>query len=136
MRILDDNLLPFDKVFINRVSTTQDRPDDIFLDLREAKTGASALVGEGLFHGHLRRDVVPGIALHAEFQRGRRRLQSVIAGKKIEGLALGGDDANVTIDMYDSFAKLKVEALFCGLDVAYPPIVLGVGFHLASTVRP
>lgn len=131
LRILDDNLLPFDKVFINRVSTTQDRPDDIFLDLREAKTGGSALVAKGYFTGIYGETSVPGIALHAEFQRAADAFNQVIAGKKIDGLALSGDAARATIDLSDSFAKLKVGALFSGLEVAYPPYrALGVGFLL------
>ena len=39
LRILDDNVLPFDRVVINRVATTPEWSDDIFLDLGEADTG-------------------------------------------------------------------------------------------------
>ena len=42
LRILDDNVLPFDRVVINRVATTQEHPDDILLDLAEADTGRSS----------------------------------------------------------------------------------------------
>ena len=131
LRILDDNLLPFDKILINRVSTTQDRPDDIFLDLREAKTGASSLVGKGYFTGIYGETSVPGIALHAEFHKAADAFNQVIAGKKIEGLGLAGDDARAVLDLNDTFAALKVAAQFSGLEVAYPPYrALDLGFRL------
>ncbi|HEY8925961.1 MAG TPA: hypothetical protein VIU64_16365, partial [Polyangia bacterium] len=131
LRILDDNLLPFDKILINRVSTTQDRPDDIFLDLREAKTGATSLVGKGYFTGIYGETSVPGIALHAEFHKAADAFNQVIAGKKIEGLALAGDEAHAVLDLNDTFAALKVAAEFSGLEVAYPPYrALDVGFRL------
>jgi TamB, inner membrane protein subunit of TAM complex len=131
LRIIDDNLLPFDKVVINRVSTTQDRPDDIFLDLREARTGKTALVGKGYFTGIYGATSIPGIDLHAEFHDASDAFNQVIAGKKIEGLTLSGDDATAVADLSDTFAKLKVKARFSGLDVAYPPYrALNMGFGL------
>src|SRR3569623_1944218 len=33
LRILADNVLPFDRVAITRIATTRERPDDIILDL-------------------------------------------------------------------------------------------------------
>ncbi len=131
LRILDDNLLPFDKVVINRVSTTQDRADDIFLDLREAKTGKTALVGKGYFTGIYGATSIPGIAMHAEFTDAVDAFNQVVAGKKIEGLVLAGDGATAVADLTDTFAKMKVSAQFAGLDVAYAPYrALGVGFGL------
>ena len=76
LRIMDDNLLPFDKVVINRVATTQERPDDIFLDLREAKTGQDVAGRQGLLHRNLRRDVGAGHRPARRVPRRRRRLQS------------------------------------------------------------
>ena len=133
LRILDDNLLPFDKVMINRISTTEDRPDDIFLDLREAKTGRSTLVGKGYFTGIYGATSIPGIDLHAEFHDAVDAFSQVVAGKKIEGLGLGGDGATAVLDLHDTFAKIKVAAQFSGLDVSYAPSyrALGVGFGLA-----
>ena len=48
LKIVDDNVLPFDRVVINRIATTQQWSDDIFLDLQEADTGKSKLVAKGL----------------------------------------------------------------------------------------
>jgi len=131
LRIMDDNLLPFDKVSINRISTTQDRPDDIFLDLREARTGRSTLVGKGYFTGIYGATSVPGIDLHTEFHQAADAFTQVVAGKKIEGLALSGDDATAIIDLHEPFATIKVSTVLSGLDVAYPPYrALNVGVHL------
>jgi len=134
LRIMDDNLLPFDKVSITRVATTQEHPDDIFLDLREAKTGRSVLSGKGFFTGIYGVNgpaSIPGINLHASFQHAADAFNQVIAGKKIDGLTLSGDDASAVMDLHDTFAALKVSARFSGLDVAYPPYrALGLGFQL------
>ncbi|HEY4188714.1 MAG TPA: hypothetical protein VGP07_26845, partial [Polyangia bacterium] len=131
LRIMDDNLLPFDKVLINRIATTQEHPDDIYLDLREAKTGRSNLVGRGFFTGIYGATSVPGINLHATFHQAADAFNQVIAGKKIDGLTLSGDDATAVLDLHDSFAAMKVAARFSGLDVAYPPYrALGLGFEL------
>ncbi|MBC8132558.1 MAG: hypothetical protein H7X95_06220, partial [Deltaproteobacteria bacterium] len=131
LRILEDNLLPFDKVIINRISTTQDHPDDIFLDLREARTGKTALIGKGYFTGIYGVTSVPGADLHVEFHDAADAFNQVVAGKKIEGLTLSGD-ATAVADLHETFAKIKVTAKFSGLDVAYAPYrALGVGFALA-----
>ncbi len=47
------------------------------------------------------------------------RSGAVAAGKKIDGLTVGGHGASVRIDMTESFAKLKVAAAFRGLDVGF-----------------
>ncbi|HEX2658292.1 MAG TPA: hypothetical protein VHU40_08475, partial [Polyangia bacterium] len=131
LRIMDDNLLPFDKVSITRVSTTQDRPDDIFLDLREARTGRSTLVGKGYFTGIYGPTSVPGIDLHTEFHQAADAFTQVVAGKKIEGLSLSGDDATAIIDLHEPFATIKVATVLSGLDVTYPPYrAQNVGLHL------
>jgi hypothetical protein len=140
LRILDDNVIPFDEVTINRVATTQDWSDDIFLDLPAARTGRSTLAGKGFFTGIYGPNDEPGIKLHAEIANAADMLAAIVAGKHIEGLsitsgtsgttgALGAD--HVTLDLHDSFAKLKVAAQFAGLDVAYGDYrALGLGFDL------
>ncbi len=132
LRIMDDNLLPFDKVVINRVATTREHPDDIFLDLREARTGKTSLVGKGAFTGIYGATSIPGADLHVEFHDATDAFNQVVAGKKIEGLTLSGEDATAVADLRDTFAKLKVTARFGGLDVAYGAYrALGVGFGLS-----
>ena len=131
LRIMDDNLLPFDRVAITRIATTPERSDDIFLDLREAKTGRSTLTGKGYFTGIYGATSTPGIDLHAEFHEAADAFNQVIAGKKIEGLVLSGETASAVVDLTQSFAKIQVAARFAGLDVAFAPYrALGVGFGL------
>jgi hypothetical protein len=131
LRILDDNVLPFDRVVINRISTTQDAPDDIVLDLGEADTGRSQLTGKGSFTGIYGATSVPGIELHVAFSEAGDALSAVVAGKKIEGLAISGRGATVSADLSQSFAKLKVAAAIRGLDVRYDAYrALGLGLDL------
>ncbi len=132
LRILDDNLLPFERVVINRISTTQDAPDDIVLDLGEADTGRSKLTGKGSFTGIYGATSVPGIKLHVAFSEAGDALSAVVAGKKIEGLAISGSGATVTADLSQPFAKMKVAAAIRGLDVRYDTYrALGLGLDLA-----
>jgi hypothetical protein len=137
LKILDDNVLPFDRVVINRVATTQDWSDDIFLDLQEADTGKSKLVGKGFFTGIYGATSQPGIKLHAEFSRAGDAFAGVAAGRKIEGLVVSDGDsrdgagARAVMDLHDTFAKLKVKARFDDLDVAFDTYkALGIGFDL------
>ena len=131
LKILDDNVLPFDRVVINRVATTPEWSDDIFLDLGEADTGRSKLVAKGSFTGIYGDTSVPGIKLHATFGEAGDALAAVAAGRGIGGLALGGEGATVTADLHDTFAKLKVAAAFRGLDVSYGAYrALGLGLDL------
>ncbi|HXI56355.1 MAG TPA: hypothetical protein VNO55_09865, partial [Polyangia bacterium] len=134
LRILDDNQLPFDKVTINRVATTQEHPDDIFLDLVAATTGKSTLSGKGFFTGIYGETSIPGIALHADLALPGDALTAVVAGKGIEGLAVSDEtsDSHIVIDLKDTFAKLKVAAKFAGLNAVYDQYRAdGVGFDLA-----
>ena len=119
LRILADNVLPFDRVVITRVATTQERPDDIFLDLEAAETGHSRLVGKGFFTGIYGATSVSGIDFHARFDDAGDAFAAVAAGKKIEGLSVGGRAASARIDLTEPFEKLKVAASFRGLDVAF-----------------
>jgi hypothetical protein len=80
LRILDDNVLPFDRVVINRIATTPDWSDDIFLDLGEADTGRSQLTGKGFFTGIYGATSVPGIKLHVAFSEAGDALSAVVAG--------------------------------------------------------
>jgi TamB, inner membrane protein subunit of TAM complex len=135
LKILDDNVLPFDHVVINRIATTQDRPDDIFLDLPAAETGRSKLLAKGFFTGIYGATSIPGIKLHAEFARAGDALAAVAAGRKIDGLVVsdGAAPAGATavMDLHDTFAKLKVKARFDDLDVAFNEYrALGIGFDL------
>jgi hypothetical protein len=131
LRILDDNVLPFDRVTINRVATTPEWPDDIFLDLPEADTGRTKLSGKGFFTGIYGETSIPGIKLHAAFSEAADALQAVVAGKQIEGLTLSGDGTTVVADLHDTFAKLKVAASFRGLDARFDTYrALGIGFDL------
>jgi hypothetical protein len=119
LRILDDNVLPLDRVVINRIATTQDHPDDIQLDLGEADTGRSQLTGLGAFTGIYGATSVPGIALHVAFARAGDALTAVAAGKGLAGLAVTGEQAAITADLTQPFAKIKVAAAIRGLDVRY-----------------
>jgi len=133
LRILDDYVLPFDRVDIARVATTQEWSDDIFLDLTEADTGRTKLVGKGFFTGIYGEKSVPGIKLHAGFTQAGDALTAVVGGGglKIEGLAISGDDAAISADLNDTFAALKVKAAFKGLDAQYDTYrALGIGFDL------
>ena len=137
LKILDDNVLPFDRVVINRVATTQDRPDDILLDLASAETGKSQLVAKGYFTGIYGATSVPGIQLAARFARAGDAFAAVAAGRKIDGLVVSdgeapdGAGARASIDLADAFAKLKVKARFDDLDVAFAENrALGIGFDL------
>jgi autotransporter translocation and assembly factor TamB len=137
LKILDDNVLPFDRVVINRVATTQEWSDDIFLDLQEADTGKSKLVAKGFFTGIYGATSVPGIKLSGDFSRAGDAFAAVAAGRKIEGLSVGdggaadGAGARASIDLHDTFAKLKVKARFDDLDVAFDTNrALGIGFDL------
>jgi hypothetical protein len=135
LRILDDNVLPFDRVAITRVATTRERPDDIVLDLERADTGRSHLTGKGFFtgiYGVNGAQSVPGIDLHAEIADAGDALAAVAAGKKIDGLAVGGDGASVRLDLSEPFAQLKVAGAFRGLDVRYGDYrALNLGLDLA-----
>ena len=119
LRIMDDNLLPFDRVAITRVATTQARPDDIILDLEAADTGHSRLVAKGAFTGIYGATSEPGIDLHARIDDAGDALGAVAAGKKIDGLSVGGHGASVRLDLTQPFAKLKVAGAFRGLDVGF-----------------
>jgi hypothetical protein len=137
LKILDNYVLPFDRVNINRVATTKDWPDDIFLDLAGAETGKSKLVAKGMFTGIYGATSVPGIKLHGDWARAGDAFAAVAAGQKIDGLVVGdggpadGPGAHAVIDMSETFAKLKVKARFDDLDVGYDTNrALGIGFDL------
>jgi autotransporter translocation and assembly factor TamB len=137
LKILDDNVLPFDRVVINRVATTPERPDDIFLDLQEADTGKSQLVAKGFFTGIYGATSIPGIKLKADFSRAGDAFAAVAAGRKIDGLTVGdggpaaGAGARAALELHDTFAKLKVKARFDDLDVGFEDNrALGIGFDL------
>ncbi|HEX7507035.1 MAG TPA: hypothetical protein VF550_09700, partial [Polyangia bacterium] len=72
-----DQVLPFDSVLVDRVATTREWSDDIFLDLRQAKTGRSELLGKGFFTGIYGANSVGGIKIHAEFAHAADALTAV-----------------------------------------------------------
>jgi hypothetical protein len=132
LRILGDNKLPFDRVVINRIATTQDHPDDIQLELGGADTGRSQLTGRGSFTGIYGATSKPGIDLHVAFAKAGDALTAVAAGKGIAGIVVSGDDASVTADLTQPFEKIKVAAAIRGLDVRYEENrALGLGLDLA-----
>jgi len=111
--------VPFDRVAITRVSTTQERPDDIFLDLEAADTGHSRLIAKGYFTGIYGPTSEPGIDLRARIDDAGDALGAVAAGKKIEGLSVSGRGASVRLQLTEPFAKLKVAGAFRGIDVQF-----------------
>lgn len=135
LRILADNVLPFDRVLVRRVATTAEWNDDIFLDVRGAKTGRSTLTGKGFFTGIYGDESVPGIKMHAEFDDAADALSSV-GSAKVPGLAVGGSGAKVKADLHETFEKLKIQAAFRGLDIsfgAYRARKLGLDFGFVAS---
>jgi autotransporter translocation and assembly factor TamB len=129
------NVLPFDRVVINRIATAQDHPDDIQLDLAEADTGRSQLSGKGSFtgiYGLGGPDDKPGIDLRVAFTKAGDALTAVAAGQGLEGIVVSGDQASITAELTQPFEKIKVAAALRGLDVRYGENrALGLGLDLA-----
>jgi autotransporter translocation and assembly factor TamB len=133
-----DQVLPFDSVLVNRVATTRQWSDDIFLDLAMARTGRSELVGKGFFTGIYGANSVGGIKIHAAFAHAADALMAVAKPYKIEGLKLSGDDASVVGDLWDPYDTLKIKAGIHNLDAAYgdyeaKQIALDAGITFATT---
>jgi hypothetical protein len=131
LSVLDGNVLPLDRVAIQRVATTQDRPDDIFLDLTGADRGRSRLLAKGYFTGIYGATSVTGIDLHAEIADAGDLLGAAVKARQIAGLSLGGRAASVRLELSQTFDKLRVTGAFRGLDVRYADYrALGLGFDL------
>jgi hypothetical protein len=133
-----DQFLPFDQVFVNRVATTREWPDDIFLDMRQGKTGHSNLSAKGFFKDIYGDDSVSAIQLHAEFEHAADALTAVAKPYKIAGLRLSGDNAKVVGDLWDPYDSLKIKAGISGLDIAYgeyaaEQLALRAGITFAAT---
>ncbi len=118
LRVLG-NTLPLDRIVINRIATTRERPDDIVLDLAGADTGRSRLSGRGAFTGIYGATSVPGIDLHIAFDHAGDALTAVAAGKGLSDLKIDGEAARITADSTQPFAKIQVGAHIAGLDVRY-----------------
>lgn len=118
LRVMTEEL-PFDSVVVDRVATTREWSDDIFLDLKMARTGKSELVGRGFFTGIYGADSVGGIKIHAEFAHAADALTAVAKPHHIAGLQLAGDDAKVVGDLWDPYDTLKIKAAISNLDAAY-----------------
>lgn len=132
LRILAD-VLPFDRVWVNRVATTRDWPDRIFLDLKAARTGRSTLRGKGFFneiYGYgYRREPEPGIDMQAEIEDAADALAAVVAARALPGVRIGGQKARVSLGLRDAFSRLRINADVSGLDVglgAYQALALGL----------
>lgn len=137
LRVITEEL-PFDSVLVNRVATTREWPDDIFLDLKMARTGKSELVGKGFFTGIYGADSVGGIKIHAEIDHAVDALTAVAKPHDIAGLRLSGDNAKVVGDLWDPYDTLKIKAAVSHLDAAYETyqakdIALKAGIVFATT---
>jgi autotransporter translocation and assembly factor TamB len=121
LRIMQE-VLPFDRVLVNRVATTRAWPDSIFLDVGAARTGRSTLTAKGYFteiYGYgYKREPDPGIALHAEIADAADALAGVAAGHAIPGLRIAGD-GKVVLDLKQPFARMEIAARLSGLDLAF-----------------
>jgi len=131
-------VLPFDQVFVNRVATTREWSDDIFLDLRLARTGHSELTGKGFFNGIYGANSVGGIKMHAEFNHAADALTAVAKPHNITGLRLSGDNAKVIGDLWDPYDTLKIQAAIGELDAAYDTyearqLTVRAGLEFATT---
>ena len=130
--------LPFDSVLVDRVATTRQWSDDIFLDLRVAKTGRSDLSGKGFFTGIYGADSVGGIKIHAEFAHAADALTAVAKPHNLTGLHLAGDNAKVVGDLWDPYDTLKIKAAISELDAGYEAydvkdLALRAGLEFATT---
>ena len=130
--------LPFDSVLVDRVATTREWSDDIFLDLRVAKTGHSHLSGKGFFTGIYGANSVGGIKIHAEFEHAADALTAVAKPHGITGLHLGGDNAKVVGDLWDPYDTLKIKAAISELDAGFDAydvknLNLRAGLEFATT---
>jgi autotransporter translocation and assembly factor TamB len=137
LRVMTEEL-PFDQVLVNRVATTREWSDDIFLDLKLAKTGKSDLVGKGFFTGIYGASSVGGIKIHAEFEHAVDALTAVAQPHNIAGLRLSGENAKVVGDLWDPYDTLKIKATISGLDAAYDTyqakdVALRAGIVFATT---
>ena len=137
LRVMTEEL-PFDSVVVDRVATTREWPDDIFLDLKMARTGKSELVGRGFFTGIYGANSVGGIKIHAEFDHATDALTAVAKPHGISGLRLSGDNAKVVGDLWDPYDTLKIKAAISNLDAAYDTyqakqIALKAGILFAPT---
>ncbi|HXU82576.1 MAG TPA: hypothetical protein VN914_14335, partial [Polyangia bacterium] len=121
LRIIEE-VLPFDHVLVNRVATTRQWPDSIFLDVGAAKTGRSTLTAKGYFteiygYGYTR-EPDAGIDLHAEIADAADALSAVAAKHAIPGLRIGGQ-GKVILDLKQPFARMQIAARMGGLDAAF-----------------
>lgn len=138
LKIVDDTL-PFDRVQVERVATTREWPNGIFLHVEAARTGRSVLTAKGMFNGiyGYRGSPEPaGIDMHAEIAAAGDALTAVAARRGLTGLTVGGD-ARIVADLKDAFAELNVAATFSGLDVAFDAReARDLGFGLDVELEP
>ncbi len=138
LRILNE-ILPFDEVAINRVATTREWPNDIFLEVASARTGASTLTGKGFFNGiydYAGSRQPPGIAMHVEFSNASDALRAIAARHNIPGLRIAGEKASIAADLSAPFSHLKIDGRISALDVGfgkYEARDLGTAFAVGSS---
>jgi hypothetical protein len=107
------------------VATIRERPNDILLEVKAARTGRSTLTAKGAFtgiygYGYKKGEEPPtGIDLRAEFSDAADALSAVAARRAIPGLRLGGDQVHVQAHLSDAFERLKIDGSLDGLDAAF-----------------
>ena len=89
LRIMDDNVLPFDRVAITRVATTPRAARRHHPRPGGRRDRPLPPVGKGAFTGIYGATSVPGIDLHARIDDAGDALGAVAAGKEIDGLKVG-----------------------------------------------
>jgi autotransporter translocation and assembly factor TamB len=132
--------LPWDHLKVRKVETTRAHPDDIFLDVESADTGASRLTARGFFKGlygyGLPDNAIPpppGISMHVQVDDAAPALRAVAKPHGIAGLTIAGDHATVSADLSGRFLALQIDGQLSGIDVDYqgrPARNLKTGFSL------
>ena len=120
LRIMDDNVLPLDRVVINRIATTPGSSRRHPARSRGGRHRPQPADRPGSLHRHLRRDQRPRASpCTSPSPAPGDALTAVAAGKGLAGLAVTGEQAAITADLSQPFAKIKVAAAIRGLDVRY-----------------
>jgi hypothetical protein len=133
LRILDDYVLPFDRVDIARVGTTQEWSTTSSWTSPRPTPAAASWSARGFFTGIYGRDVRPRHQAARRVRPGGRRADRRRRGRRPEDRGADdlGDDAGIKADLNDTFAALKVKAAFRGLDAKFDTYrALGIGFDL------
>jgi len=130
--------LPFDEVHVDRVATLREYRNDIFLDLGGARTGKSLLVGKGYFT-HIYDAAPPGIDMRAAFRNAADALDAVASAHEaaLGPLQIRGDNAALTLELSEPFARIAIKGKAENLDVVYGQAeARRLGFDLLFTADP